>query len=167
MLIEFNHTTPKVHPAARVAENATLVGAVTVEEGASIWYGAVLRADTAAITVGKNSNIQDNCVVHAGDGYNVAIGRNVTVGHAAIVHGCTLEDGCLVGMGAILLNGCVIGEGALVAAGALVPQGKVIPPHTLVVGSPAKVLRPLTEAERAGESGAQEYLKLSRQLPTL
>lgn len=167
MILEFDGRAPRLSPLSRMAENATAVGDVTVEEGASLWYGAVLRADQAPITVGEGSNVQDNVVVHVTPGFPVSIGKNVTIGHGAIIHGATIEDGCLIGMGAILLNGCVIGKNCLVAAGALVTQGKVIPPGSLVMGSPAKVARALTEEEMAKDTAsAQTYRDLAKgQLP--
>lgn len=167
MLVNFGEKTPRLSPQALMAENATAIGDVTAGPGASLWYGAVLRADQAPITVGEGSNIQDNAVVHVSPGFPAAIGKNVTVGHGAIVHGATVEDECIIGMGAILLNGCVIGKGSLVAAGALVTQGKVIPPGSLVMGSPAKVVRALTAQELAGGmASARTYLELARkQLP--
>lgn len=161
--------TPRLSPLARMAENATVVGDVTVAENVGLWYGAVLRGDLAPITVGAGSNIQDNAVVHVDIQCPTHIGKNVTVGHGAIVHGCTVEDTCIIGMGAILLNGCVIGQGSLVAAGALVTQGKVIPPGSLVMGSPARVVRSLTE-EEAGHNmaSALEYMAQAKeQLPLI
>ena len=159
--------TPAIHPTARVAENATLVGDVTLGDRASIWYGAVLRGDSAPITVGADTNIQDNAVVHCDAGFPAVIGSGVTVGHGAILHGCTVEDGTLIGMGAILLNGCVIGKNSLVAAGALVTQNTVIPPESLVMGSPAKVVRPLRPEELEQLSlDAEVYVRLAaQQLP--
>lgn len=167
MLVKFGEKTPRLSTRARMAANATAAGDVTVAEDASLWYGAVLRADQAPITVGKGSNVQDNAVVHVSQGFPVSIGQNVTVGHGAIIHGATVEDECIIGMGAILLNGCVIGKGCLVAAGALVTQGKVIPPGCLVMGSPAKVVRELTAEELAGgPASAKTYLALAQgQLP--
>lgn len=154
--------------SARAAGNATLVGEVILGEKVSVWFGAVLRGDVAAIQVGDGSNIQDNVVVHCDESCPVSIGKDVTVGHGAILHGCTIEDRCLIGMGAILLNGCVIGSGSLVAAGALVTQGTVVPPGSLVVGSPAKVTRALRPEETADIlDSAEEYRHLSaQQLPT-
>ena len=159
--------TPAIHPTARVAENATLVGDVTLGDRASIWYGAVLRGDSAPITVGADTNIQDNAVVHCDAGFPAVIGSGVTVGHGVILHGCTVEDGTLIGMGAILLNGCVIGKNSLVAAGALVTQNTVIPPESLVVGSPARVLRPLRPEEKEHNAGNAEIymLRAKKQLP--
>ena len=147
MTVSFEGHLPQVHPTAKVAENATLVGSVTLGPNTSVWYGAVIRGDEAPISIGENTNIQDNATVHASPNFPAHVGSNVTVGHNAVVHGCTVEDGCLIGMGAILLNGCVIGAGSMVAAGALVPQNKVIPPGSLVMGAPAKVVHTLEEAE--------------------
>ena len=165
MLQAYGNLRPQIDPAARVAETAVVVGEVSVEAGASLWYGAVLRGDEAPIRVGRDSNIQDNAVLHCDEDFPMTVGRRVTVGHGAILHGCTVEDGALIGMGAVLLNGCVIGAGSLVAAGALVTQGAVIPPGSLVVGSPARVKRPLRPDELAGlAQDAGKYLSLSAEL---
>lgn len=165
MTVSFEGHLPQVHPTAKVAENATLVGSVTLGPNTSVWYGAVIRGDEAPISIGENTNIQDNATVHASPNFPAHVGSNVTVGHNAVVHGCTVEDGCLIGMGAILLNGCVIGAGSMVAAGALVPQNKVIPPGSLVMGAPAKVVRTLEEADRSSVTfAASEYVRLSKQL---
>lgn len=163
----FQGVSPALHPQCRIAANATVVGDVSVDRDASVWYGAVLRGDEGPIRVGEGSNLQDQVVVHAESHTPAVIGRDVTVGHGAIVHGCTVEDGSLIGMGAILLNGCVIGAGSLVAAGALVTQHTKIPAGSLVMGSPAKVIRPLTPQEAASLThSAQTYRKLSSvQLP--
>lgn len=161
----FNRHSPVIHPGAYVAENATLVGQVTLEEEASVWYGAVLRADHTEIHVGAGSNIQDNCIVHGEEEYHVELGRDVTVGHGAILHGCTVGDRSTIGMGATLLNGCIIGEDCLVAAGALVTQNTVIPAGSLVMGSPAKVRRALTEEEKENLAGyTAEYRTLAAEL---
>ena len=114
---------PVIHETAFVADNATVRGNVTIGEGAGIYFGAVLRAETDPITVGPGSNIQDNCVLHADPGFPTKVGRDCTVGHAAILHGCTIGDNTLVGMGAIVLNGAVVGRDCIIAAGALVTQG--------------------------------------------
>jgi carbonic anhydrase/acetyltransferase-like protein (isoleucine patch superfamily) len=142
--------TPQLHPSAFVAAGARVVGAVTLAEGSSVWYNAVLRADGDTITVGAGSNLQDNVSVHVDAGRPVVIGQNVSVGHNAVVHGCTIGDGSLIGMGAVVLNGAVIGEGCLVAGGAVVLEGTVVPAGSLVAGVPAKVRRELTADERAG-----------------
>jgi carbonic anhydrase/acetyltransferase-like protein (isoleucine patch superfamily) len=124
-----NGRAPELHADSWVAPNATVIGAVTLGAKASVWYGAILRAEFEPITVGDGSNLQDNVTVHVDPGFPAAIGAGVSVGHNAVLHGCTVEDGCLVGMGAVVLNGAVIGEGSLVAAGAVVAQGAVIPPR--------------------------------------
>jgi molybdenum cofactor synthesis domain-containing protein len=150
--------------SAFVAPGAVLTGEVSLGERASVWYGAVLRADLAPIAVGDDSNIQDNAVVHVDEGYPATIGRGVVVGHGAVVHGAVVEDGCLIGMGAIVLTGAVVGAGSLVAAGALVGERKRIPPGSLVAGVPGKVLGPVTEEMRAGiAGGAARYVALSRE----
>ena len=164
MLHPYKEHAPVCAPGARAAENATVLGDVSLGRDANIWFGAVVRGDMAPISVGDRSNIQDNAVAHVDDDHPLRIGENVTVGHGAILHGCTVEDGCLIGMGAILLNGCVIGRGSLVAAGALVTQGKLIPPGSLVMGAPAKVVRALTEEELTqNRASADGYVELSRQ----
>ena len=149
MLYAIKGTSPVCAPTAVVADSAHVIGDVRLGGEVSVWYGAVLRGNCAAIRVDDGSNVQDNAVVHTDPGHPAHIGKNVTVGHGAILHGCTIEDGCLIGMGAIVMNGCVVGAGSLVGAGALVPQNKLIPPGSLVMGVPAKVVRPLTEEELA------------------
>jgi carbonic anhydrase/acetyltransferase-like protein (isoleucine patch superfamily) len=141
---------PQVDPEAFVSPTASVIGSVTLGAGASVWYGAVLRGDVEAISVGASSNVQDNCTLHADPGFPVTVGERVSIGHNAVVHGATVEDDCLIGMGATVLNGAVIGAGSLVAAQALVPQGMVVPPGSLVAGVPAKVRRELSEEERQG-----------------
>ncbi|WP_053847492.1 gamma carbonic anhydrase family protein [Streptomyces sp. NRRL B-24085] len=141
---------PQIDEGAFVAPTASVIGDVTLRAGASLWYGAVARGDVERISVGAQSNIQDNCTLHADPGFPVTIGERVSVGHNAVVHGATVEDDCLIGMGATVLNGAVIGAGSLVAAQALVPQGMQVPPGSLVAGVPAKVRRELTEEERQG-----------------
>ncbi|MEF9526435.1 gamma carbonic anhydrase family protein [Streptomyces sp. RB13] len=141
---------PKVDAEVFVAPTASVVGDVTLHAGASVWYGAVLRGDVERISVGADSNVQDNCTLHADPGFPVTVGERVSIGHNAVVHGATVEDDCLIGMGATVLNGAVIGAGSLVATQALVPQGMRVPPGSLVAGVPAKVKRELTEEERQG-----------------
>ncbi len=147
MLLRLGEKTPQVAETAFVAENATVVGSVVLGEGASVWYGAVLRADNEPIVIGKNSNVQDNCSFHVDVGKPVTLGEGVSVGHNAVVHGATIEDFCLIGMGAVVMNGAVVGSETLVAAGALVTAGMVIPPRSLVAGVPAKVRRELSDEE--------------------
>lgn len=146
-----------------IASNATIAGDVTLGDDVTVLFGAVLRADMAAITIGNRSNVQDNAVVHESLGRPVTIGSDVSIGHGAIIHGCTIEDDCLIGMGAIVLNGAVIGKGSLVAAGALVAEGKTIPPNSLVIGVPGKVVRELTAEETAGNlKNAATYVDIGR-----
>lgn len=167
MIRSYKGKAPACAPSARVAESAVLVGDVAVADRANIWFGAVLRGDAASISVGEDTNIQDNAVIHCDPGFPAVLGKGVTVGHGAVVHGCTVEDGALIGMGAILLNGCVVGRSSLVAAGALVPQNAVIPPESLVIGSPARVLRPLRPEELADlVRDAKDYVEYAAgQLP--
>lgn len=155
---------PQIHPEAFTAPTSVVLGEVTMAAGSSIWYHTVLRADCGPITVGADSNVQDNCTVHVDPGFAVSVGDRVSVGHNAVLHGCTVEDDVLVGMGATLLNGARIGAGSLVAAQALVPQGLQIPPGSLVAGVPAKVKRELTPEEREGiRANSDMYLELARQ----
>lgn len=160
--IEYNGTAPQVSKAAFTAPTAVLAGDVTLAEGSSVWYGAVLRADTGRIRVGKDSNVQDNAVLHTGPDLDVVIGDRVSIGHSAVVHGCTVEDDCLIGMHATVLNGAVVGQGSLIAAGALVTENTVIPPHSLVMGVPGKVRGTVTP-EKAAElaCNVQEYCGLA------
>ena len=162
MIVKLDGLDMKIHPEARLAENASLIGAVTVESGASIWYGAVLRGDCGAITVGENSAAEDNCVLHG----EVTIGKNCIIGHGAILHGCTLEDGVLIGMGATVLDGSVIGKGSVVAAGALVTKNTLIPPNSMVMGVPAKIIGQTGPTQRETMSkGVMKYRELAQQLP--
>ncbi|MHB9755142.1 gamma carbonic anhydrase family protein [Streptomyces sp. BYX5S] len=148
LVIGIGDKEPKVDPDAFTAPTSVIVGDVTLSAGASVWYGAVLRAEFEPITLGADSNIQDNCTVHVDPGFPATIGERVSVGHNAVLHGCTIENDCLIGMGATVLNGAVIGAGSLIAAQALVPQGMVVPPGSLVAGVPAKVKRELSPEER-------------------
>lgn len=159
--------SPADHGAAFVAENATLAGSVRLEEGASIWYGAVLRADTGRIVVGAGSNVQDNAVLHTGPELDIVLGCGVSVGHSAVLHGCMIGDGCMIGMHATVLNGAVIGPGCLIAAGALVPERAQIPAGSLVMGVPGKVVRPVSEEQKAAIAANEaEYRELARQHAT-
>lgn len=160
MLLALGESEPQVADSAFVAANATLVGSVVIGEGASVWYGAVLRADNEPITIGARSNVQDNCVFHVDVGKPVTLGEGVSVGHGAVIHGATVGDHVLVGMGSIIMNGAVIGEESLIAAGALVSEGVQIPPRSLVAGVPGKVRRELSDEEVAKlHTNAQTYEK--------
>ena len=134
---------PDIHPSAFVFENATIIGSVTLGAGVNIWPYATLRGDNEPIVVGDGSNVQECCVLHTDPGFPLVIARNVTVGHQAMLHGCTIGEGSLIGIQAVVLNRAVIGRNCLIGAGALVTEGKVIPDNSLVLGSPAKVVREL------------------------
>lgn len=149
MIWALDGVAPQIGPDAWVAPDAQLIGRVVLGTRASIWWGAVLRAESEEIRIGDDSNLQDLCVCHTDPGFPLTLGVGVSVGHRAILHGCTIHDGALIGMGATVMNGAVIGAGALIGAGSLVPQGKVIPPGALVLGAPGRVARMLDEAERA------------------
>ena len=145
-----------------LAEGAVVVGDVTLGSRSSVWHNAVLRGDCAPIVVGAGSNVQDCAVLHGADGFPVVVGEGVTIGHGAIVHGCSIGDNTLVGMGAIVLNGARVGADCIIGAGALVTQGTVIPDGSVVYGSPARVVRPATEKDRAANrENAQEYVRLA------
>ncbi len=162
LLVAFRGLRPKVDPRAWLAPNAALIGEVTIEAGASVFYGAVVRGDMAAVTLGAGSNLQDNVVVHTDHGFPAHIGPGVSVGHSAVVHGCTVEADCLIGMNATVLNGAVIGTGSLVAAGTVVLEGTVVPPGSLVAGVPGRVRRPLTDEEvEKVRQNARAYLMLA------
>jgi carbonic anhydrase/acetyltransferase-like protein (isoleucine patch superfamily) len=155
--------TPDVAGAAFVAANATVLGDVVLGPRSSVFYGSVLRGDINEIRVGEGTNIQDNVVVHLADEWGAHIGAWCTVGHGAIVHACRIGDECLIGMGATVLDGAVIGAGSIVGANALVPQRFECPPGSLVYGSPARVIRPLTDAERGGlRAWAEKYVEVAR-----
>ena len=152
---------PSVDPSAYIHPRATLIGEVSVGPGSSVWPSSVLRGDDAPIHVGAETSIQDGSILHTTTGISVCwVGDRVTVGHRVILHGCRVEDFCLIGMGAIILDNTVIGTGSVVGAGSLITANKVIPPNSLVLGSPAKVVRELKEAERAMiEAGWREYVE--------
>jgi carbonic anhydrase/acetyltransferase-like protein (isoleucine patch superfamily) len=164
MAIEnFLDYSPQIHQSAFVAASADVIGRVTLHEETSIWYHATLRGDINEIVIGPRSNIQDNAVIHLADDYGCYVGALVTVGHSAILHACTVKDEVLVGMGAIVLDGAVIGERSIIGAGALVTGGTVIPPGSLVLGSPARVVRTLSPDEQANvKYWAEKYVKGSR-----
>ncbi|MCA9568901.1 MAG: gamma carbonic anhydrase family protein [Myxococcales bacterium] len=153
----------RVHPSVFVAQGAIVVGEVALARDVNVWFGAVLRGDTDRIEVGEGTNLQDGVVVHVDPGVPCRIGAWVTVGHRAIVHGATVGDGALIGMAATVMDGAVVGEGCLAGAGASVTPGTVLPPRTLAVGSPARVVRELSDDVVAGfVEGAERYVAKAR-----
>ena len=146
-----------------VAPNATVLGRVELGEGASVWYGAVIRADNDVIAIGDGTNVQDGCILHTDAGLPMRIGARVTIGHAAVLHGCTIAEETLIGIGAVVLNGARIGRHCIVGARALVTEGKEIPDGSLVLGSPARVVRAVTDEEVAQIlSSAEHYVEKAR-----
>lgn len=164
MIKELDGIKPVIDESVFVAESADIIGDVKIDKNSSIWYNTVLRGDEeASIIVGENTNIQDGTVVHVGVRTNTVIGDNVTVGHNALVHGCKIGNNTLVGMGAIVLNGAEIGDFCMIGAGALVTQNKKFPDGTLIIGSPAKAVRELTEEEKQSlVTSAEEYYKTAQ-----
>jgi carbonic anhydrase/acetyltransferase-like protein (isoleucine patch superfamily) len=148
-IYQLGDDSPRIATTAWVAENATVVGRVSLAEDSSVWYGCVLRGDNETITVGRNTNVQDGSVLHTDAGVPLTLGANVSVGHLAMLHGCTVGDGTLIGIGSVLLNGSKIGRNCIVGAGALVTEGKEFPDGALIVGRPAKVVRMLTPEQIA------------------
>lgn len=150
---------PNIDPSVFVAKGAVVLGDVTIAKDCSIWYNATVRSTESYITIGEGSNVQDNAVIHVDHNNPTIIGSYVTIGHGAIVHGCTIEDNSLIGMGAIILNGAKIGKNCIIAAGALVPQNKEIPDNSLVMGSPGKIVRQVTEDEiLKNRKNAENYI---------
>ena len=163
MLIPYQGKAPQLGERVFVAPDATISGDVTIGADSSIWFGCVLRGDVVWIRIGERTNIQDLSVLHGtGPDSHAVVGNDVTVGHRAIIHGCTIEDGCLIGMGAVVMDDAVIGAGSVVAASALVTPRTVVPPGSLVLGAPAKVVRPINERERTmATSAAEHYVELA------
>ena len=150
----------ETHPDSWVAPNATLVGKVKLEAGASVWFNAVLRGDNELILIGKDSNVQDGAVMHTDMGYPLTLGTGVTIGHNAMLHGCTVGDYSLIGINAVILNGAKIGKHCIIGANSLIGEGKVIPDGSLVMGSPGKVVRDLTDEQKALlQASAAHYVK--------
>ena len=140
---------------------AVVIGKVRLLNSASVWFGAVLRGDNEWIEVGEGSNVQDNSTCHTDRGYPLVIGKNCTVGHNVILHGCTIEDGALVGMGSIVMNGARIGRGSIVGAGSVITEGKEYPEHSLIIGSPARVIRTLTPEQVTAMGGAAKFYAIN------
>ncbi len=162
MIFQYRDDRPELASGVKVFPGAVVAGAVRCDEFVNIWYNAVVRGDMAPVTIGRNTNIQDNAVIHTNTGLPTLIGANVTVGHGAIIHAATIGDDALIGMGAVILDGAIVETQALVAAGCVVPPGKTIPAGMLAVGNPAKVVRPLTPAEiEANRQNAATYVKMA------
>lgn len=162
-IYQLDNLTPDVADSAWVADCAQVMGAVQIGADASVWFGCTVRGDTSRICIGQGSNIQDGSVLHADVGQPLVVGQDVTVGHMAMLHGCTIGDGSLIGIGAVVLNGAQIGKHCLVGAGALVTEGKVFPDGSLIMGSPAKVVRELTPAQIEGlRQSAVHYVQNAR-----
>ena len=159
-LYELDELSPRVAASAWVADSAQVIGQAVLGEECSVWFGAVLRADTETLTIGRGSNVQDGSMLHADRGFPVVVGDGVTIGHHVVLHGCTVGDGSLIGIQAVLLNGAKIGKHCLVGAGALVTEGKEFPDGSLIIGAPAQVARPLRPAEIEGlKRSAAHYVE--------
>ena len=159
-IYELDGLAPQLGAGAWVADSAQVIGNVRLEEGASVWFGAILRGDNELLTVGKGSNVQDGSVLHADPGYPLTLGENVTVGHQVMLHGCTVGDGTLIGIQAVVLNGAKIGKNCIVGAGALVTEGKEFPDGSMILGAPAKVVRELNaEQQASGARAARHYVE--------
>lgn len=162
MLYPYENHTPSVHNSVFIAPTAVIVGRTKIAEGASIWFHCVVRGDINQIEIGKNTNIQDGCLLHVTNQNALIVGDRVTVGHGAVLHGCKIESDCLISMAAVVLDGAVVGAGSIVAAGSVVPPGAVIPPNSLVMGVPGKVVRSVSEEDRSKiDRGWQNYLRYS------
>jgi carbonic anhydrase/acetyltransferase-like protein (isoleucine patch superfamily) len=162
MILRYKDKRPQIAAEAFIAPTATIIGDVTIEPGASVWYGTVVRGDLAPITIGANTNIQDNCTIHTDVNKPAIIGRHVTVGHNAVVHGCTIEERSLIGMNAVVLSGAVVKTGSVIAAGALIKEGQTVGPFQLLAGMPAAIKKEFTEEIlEILELPVDEYLELS------
>ena len=163
MIFKLDDDTPDVHQDAWVADNASVIGQVTLSKGTSVWFNAVLRAENAPIVIGENSNVQDGSVLHVDPGMPLTLGKHVTVGHKVMLHGCTIGDESLIGINAVVLNGAKIGKNCLIGANALIPEGKEIPDGSLVMGSPGKIVRTLTSEQQQGLlQSAKHYVENAR-----
>lgn len=161
--MKYKDVIPHINEDAYILKSAQVLGDVTIEKHANIWFNATVRGDMASIFIGEGTNIQDNAVVHTDASLPTNIGKYVTVGHSAIIHAATVGDYCLIGMGSIILNGAEIGEKAMIGAGALVPPGKKVPPRSLVIGNPMRIIRELTDKEiEANINNSRTYIKLAK-----
>jgi carbonic anhydrase/acetyltransferase-like protein (isoleucine patch superfamily) len=164
VVIKYKNYNPKIANNTFIASNSTIIGRCTIAENASVWFNTVIRADVNEILIGKNVNIQDGSVLHCSHDYGVSIADDVTIGHNAIIHGCSIGSNCIIGMGAIILDGAIIGENCIVGANSIVTSGKQIPKGSLVIGSPAKVIRELLIEEIEGiKDSVASYVALSKE----
>lgn len=162
MIKSLGEKHPDTKKASFIAPDSAILGDVTLAEGTSVWYGAVIRGDLDTITIGKNSNVQDNCTLHGDRGYPITLGESVSIGHNAVVHGATVGDNTVIGMGSVLLNGCVIGKNSIVGAGAVVSGGAHFPDGSLIVGIPAKAISDLHPVQiEHNRENAETYCKLA------
>lgn len=147
MILKFKEFYPRIDPSAWIAPSADLIGNIEIGEDSSVWFGCVIRSDINEVKIGKNTNIQDLSCIHTDTNSKTIIGNNVTVGHKVMLHGCIIEDNCLIGMSATILDNAIIGEGSIVGANSLVTAGKVFPPRSMIMGSPAKVVKQLSQED--------------------
>ena len=160
MIYNFNNLSPKIDKDSWFAPNSVLIGNVTLKKDANVWFNATLRGDVEPITIGEGSNIQDGSVIHTDPGCPATIGKNVTVGHLVMLQGCIIEDDCLIGIGSTILNKAKIGKNSIIGANALITENKVIPERSLVIGSPGKVIRQVTDEEiKHIKENAEHYVK--------
>jgi carbonic anhydrase/acetyltransferase-like protein (isoleucine patch superfamily) len=158
-IYQLDDHTPDIHPSTWIADSAQVMGAVSLHANTSVWFNAVIRGDTETITIGEGSNIQDLAVIHADNGLPVVVGKHVTVGHQVMLHGCTIGDESLIGIAAVVLNGARIGRHCVVGAGSLVTEGKEFPDGSMIMGTPAKVVRQLTPEQIEGlRMSARHYM---------
>lgn len=163
MLYRLDHVVPAVSPDAWIAPDADVIGRVTLHKESSVWFHAVLRGDEEPIEIGEGSNVQDFCMLHADPGFPLTVGPNVTIGHHVVLHGCTIGEDSLVGIGSVVLNGAKIGANCLIGARSLITEGKEIPDGSVVMGSPGKVIREVTEQDRASMAlNALHYVERGR-----
>ncbi len=165
MIRAFQGVRPTIPKSAFIEETAVVIGDVTIGENSSVWFNAVVRGDVHSVRIGSRTNVQDLCILHVThDTHPLVIGNDVTIGHHVVLHGCTVKDRVLIGMGAIIMDGAVIGEDSVVGAAALVTEGTIVPPKSLILGSPAKVKRPVTDKELAWiKESAENYVQYARQ----
>lgn len=166
-IYELDNVAPSLADSVWVADSAQIIGKVKLAQDVSVWFGVIIRGDTEVIRIGRGTNIQDACVLHADMGKPLTVGEDVTVGHQAMLHGCSIGDGSLIGIGAVVLNGAKIGKGCIVGAGALVTEGKEFPDGSMIIGSPAKVARELTPEQQASiRMSAVHYVENARRFRT-